>query len=204
MLFCLFFIDIDYWLRGFISIRFITCALLYSITLFIFHCTYQDLHSRSAIGLDNENRLGIYKLNVYEPFFWPSAHFLAFTATASLMWHHCLGHLCFDKLQRTLPRITLKKFVYESCQLMLSRKKNLWEDLYIDPLRRHCWWRSRLCFRRCRAPSFSHKLISTRSFSNLPQDQYQKLPSPCCLIWEQLHQSAAAAPPIVFAEPEKT
>ena len=67
--------------------------------------------------MGRENGRGIYELVVNEPSSGLQALFVTSTVTSSLLWHRRLGHLCFDKLKKTLPWLSLTQFVCESCQL---------------------------------------------------------------------------------------
>ena len=67
--------------------------------------------------MGRENGRGIYELVADEPSSGLQALFVNSTTTSSLLWHRRLGHPCFDKLKKTLPWLSLTKFVCESCQL---------------------------------------------------------------------------------------
>ena len=100
-----------------LSISVITRALPYTVTFFPFHCIFQDLYTGWRIVLGRENGRGIYELVADEPSSGLQALFVTSTTTSSLLWHHHLGHPCFDKLKKTLPWLSLTHFVCESCQL---------------------------------------------------------------------------------------
>ena len=100
-----------------LSISAITRALPCSVTFFPFHCIFEDLYTGRRIGLGRENERVIYELVADEPSSVLQALFVNSNATSSLLWHRRLGHPCFDKLQKTLPWLSLTQFVCESCQL---------------------------------------------------------------------------------------
>ena len=100
-----------------LSISAITRALPCTVTFFPFHCIFQDLYTGRRIGLGRENWQGIYELVADDPSSALQALFVTSSATSSLLCHHRLGHPCFEKLKKTLPRLSLTQFVCESCQL---------------------------------------------------------------------------------------
>ena len=100
-----------------LSISAITRALPCTVTFFPFRYIFHDLYTGRRIALGHKNRRGIYELIADEPSSGLQDLFVTSTATSSLLWHHCLGHPCFDKLKKTLPWRSLTQFVYESCQL---------------------------------------------------------------------------------------
>ena len=100
-----------------LSISAITRALFCCVTFFPFHCIFQDLRTGRRIGLGRETGQGVYELVSDEPSSGLQALFVASSASSSLLWHRRLGHPCFDKLQKSLPWLSLNKFVCESCQL---------------------------------------------------------------------------------------
>ena len=81
----------------------ITCDLPCTVTFFPIYCIFQDLYTERSIGLGYENGRGIYELVSNEPSLGLEALLVTSSESSSLLWHHYLGHPCYEKFKKTLP-----------------------------------------------------------------------------------------------------
>ena len=85
------------------------------MTFFPYHCIFQDLRTGVQIGLGRKTHDRLYELVSNQPSRGLTCS-LSHTAS-SLDWHHRLGHPGLTKLRQALPWMSVKPFLFESCEM---------------------------------------------------------------------------------------